>query len=127
MRRGYKEARDRVESLLKYVQKEEDYLTQLEAWTIGGYPATEEMKAPFRRDANQRLERARAELQQAEQAFSTFEKKRVGRRFFDVNITVHLSFNQDLHSAILERQKAENIGLAELIRRALSAYLLVQK
>lgn len=79
----------------------------------------------YRSDWTKQLELARIEQERAEQAFAVYDIKPSAnnREYFDVQVQMFVSLKSETHEAMKVRMLDDGITKAELIRRALIAYL----
>lgn len=134
-RPGYVEAREEKYKWEKEVRYLEQKLAALET-PIGenGTLIIEGKELPpvliefWLRDARRDLANARTALEQAEQDFARFNVKSVKlanpARNFSYRFNVCVSVDEEMYQRIMSRQKADQVGGAELVRRALNAYLV---
>src|ERR1700723_1610531 len=115
-RPGYKEAKAYVTKALSDVDSLLSGLVKVESMNV-----SDALKAIHRNDLQKGLDKAQAELAQAQSEFALFDRKiaSVPRRYFDVQRSALLSFTHDMNAAILQRLEKDGIGFPELIRRAL--------
>lgn len=124
-REGYTEAKQGLEDAERMLQSAHKWLDGIDY----DDSLPDVVKDLHRSDARAAIARAEAELASATEAFKPFEGKtgspvgRIDRQKFDTHINVCVSMSIDMLAAFNERMRVEGIKAAELVRRALSAYL----
>jgi hypothetical protein len=110
------------------VQSCQDELKQLEELKMppGVWPtveAFEDMKASRIADKRMWLERHQETLRKAQEAMTPFKTERKKRIFYGRHYQIHLAVGSELDAAI-QAKCDQGVGLSELVRSALTAYLL---
>lgn len=127
-RQGYLDAKfelDRELGWLDAAEKEVIQMTMLRN-DPNEYQEMVEIKI---NDAQTRVENSKKRLVEKQIIFDKFNQKtgRPVRTYFQMKFNIMVSMSENLYEAAIEKKREENIGFAELVRRALREYLNIDE